>query len=204
MLEIKKKSPVPVYGAGAVFVLYCLIFPLYRTWHFIVLAVAAALCYVLLSMKFKGTTEFVEIPEAPTGNAEVDALLDNGKQTVAELKALREKVPGVRQKLDEIINVTEMIFKKLHSSPGVYRSVKRFADFYLPTTMKLLRTYESFSTKSVRGEHIEETLRGIDSALDSVLASYKKLYDSLYKNVALDIETDIIVLENLLKQEGLM
>ena len=204
MLEIKKKSTVPVYGVGVVFVLYCLIFPLYRTWHFIALAVAAVLCYVLLSMKFKGTTEFVEIPEEPTGNAEVDALLDSGKQTIAELKALREKVPGVRQKLDEIINVTEMIFKKLRSTPGVYRDVKRFSEFYLPTTMKLLRTYESFSTKSVRGENIEETLRGIDSALDSVLASYQKLYDSLYKNVALDIETDIIVLENLLKQEGLM
>ncbi|MCL2409671.1 MAG: 5-bromo-4-chloroindolyl phosphate hydrolysis family protein [Oscillospiraceae bacterium] len=204
MLEIKKKSAVPVYGAGAVFVLYCLIFPLYRTWHFIILAVAAVLCYVLLSMKFTGTTEFVEIPEEPTGNAEVDALLDNSKQTITELNALREKVPGVRQKLDEIIDVTEMVFKKLHSTPSVYRDVKRFADFYLPTTIKLLRTYESFSTKSVRGEHIEETLRGIDSALDSVLASYQKLYDSLYKNVALDIETDIIVLENLLKQEGLM
>lgn len=52
MRETKKKSIIPVYGFAAVWVAYCLIFPLYRTWHFIVLACSAALVYVVLTVLF--------------------------------------------------------------------------------------------------------------------------------------------------------
>ena len=52
MIEIKRKSIVPVYGVAAVWVLYCVVFPLYKTWHFIVLACSAAVVYFILSQIF--------------------------------------------------------------------------------------------------------------------------------------------------------
>jgi len=208
MIEIKKKSVIPVYGVAAAWVLYCAFFPLYKTWHFIVLACLAALVFVVLSVIFPGRTERIEAPEAPvsTGDEQADALILEGKNAVDEMRRLRGSIPGdnVRRKLDEIIAVIDSIFKRLAEDTGDYKQVKRFADFYLPTTIKLLHTYDRFGQSGAGGENITGTMERIDTALDTILDSYRKFFDSLFAHEALDIETDIQVLETMLKNEGLM
>jgi len=208
MIEIKRKSVIPIYGFAAVWVLYCLIFPLFQTWHLIVLACAAVLAFVILSKIFPGKVEYIEVPVEPerSGDEKIDELLIEGERAVVEISRLRSSIldERVRKKLDEIIPVTDSIFKKLLIEPNVYSQVKRFADFYLPTTIKLLHTYDRFGKSGSGGEHVTGTLEQIDTALDSVLVSYKKLYDSLFANQALDIETDIEVLEMILKRDGLL
>jgi hypothetical protein len=178
------------------------------TWHFIVIACLAVLVYIVLSMIFPGKTVFIEIPAEPerSGDDKIDALLADGEKAVAEMRRLRDSIAGevVRQKLDDIISVTDKIFKKMLQEPGAYKQVKRFADFYLPTTIKLLHTYDRFGQSGASGENISGTMDRIDSALETILESYKKFFDSLFANQALDIETDISVLETLLKREGLL
>ena len=206
-MEIKKKSVAPVYGAAVVWALYCIIFPLYKTLHFFVPVCLAVLSYVILSAIFPGKTEFVEIPEEPkrTGNEEIDALLAEGERAVAEMRRLSNSIPGdaLKTKIGNIISVTDKIFKDLLEDPDDYKQVKRFADYYLPTTIKLLHAYDRFGRSGIEGDNITGTLDRIDTALDRILISYEKFFDSLFENQALDIETDIRVLENILKQEGL-
>ena len=208
MIEIKRKSVIPVYGVAAVWVFYCVFFPLYRTWHFIVLACLAVLAYFALSLFFPGRVERIEVEEEPerTGNEEVDALLAEGEVAVAEMLRLRDSIPDapVRQKLDSIVAVTDKIFKNLLQYPENRKQVKRFADFYLPTTIKLLHSYDRFGQKGAWGDNITGTLGRIETALDSILESYGKFFDSLFEAQALDIETDIIVLKNMLKRENLL
>ena len=206
MREVKRKSVIPVYGVAAVWCLYCAFFPLYKTWHYIVLACSALVAYALLSLVFKGKTEYVEIPEEPvrTGDELIDALLEEGETVVAELRGLNASIDdsAVHAKFDEIITVIDKIFKDLTEDPGDYKQVKRFSDFYLPTTVKLMRAYDRFTKTNADGENISGTLDRICNSLDLILDSYKRFFDSLFENQALDIETDIRVLENLLKQEG--
>ena len=208
MIEIKKKSVIPVYGVAAAFVVYCAFFPLYKTWHFIVLACSAALAYIILSAVFPGKTEYIEAPEEPvrTGDEKIDALLSEGEAAASEMRGLRDSIPdlAVRNKLDEIISVIDSIFKKTREDANCYKQVRRFADFYLPTTMKLLHTYDRFSRSGAEGENISGTMERIDTALDTIHDSYRKFYDSLFQHQALDIETDIRVLESMLKNEGLL
>jgi len=208
MIEIKKKSIVPVYGVAVAWVLYCTFFPLYRTWHFIALACTVVLVYVALSTIFPGKTEHIEVPEEPerTGDEKIDALLAEGERAVSEMRSLRGAISdeAVRRKLDNIIDVTDKIFKKLLVEKNVYNQVKRFADFFLPTTIKLLHTYDRFGQSGALGENVSGTMERIDTALDTILDSYKKFFDSLFENQALDIETDILVLETMLKKEGLL
>ena len=208
MIRKKKKSVIPIYGIAAVWALYCVVFPLYRTWHYVALAFSAVLAYAVLSFVFPGKTEYIEIPEEPerTGDAQIDALLADGENAIREMRNLRETIPGkqVRQKLDEIISVIDMIFKKLLQDPNAYNQIKRFADFYLPTTIKLLHTYDRFGQSGASGENITGTMARIENSLDSILESYKKFFDSLFANKALDIETDIQVLKTILKREGLL
>lgn len=208
MREVKRKSAIPIYGVAAVWLLYCLIFPLYKTSHFCFLIGCAAAAYVVLSFVFPGKTEYVEAPEEPvrTGDEQIDALLEEGERTVAELRGLSSVIAddSVRGKLDEIIIVTDKIFKDVIDDPTDYKQIKRFSEFYLPTTTKLMHAYERFRRTGAGGDNISGTLARIDGALDTILDSYRKFFDSLFENQALDIETDIMVLENMLKQEGLL
>jgi len=208
MIEIKQKSVVPVYGLAAAWVLYCAFFPLYKTWHFIVLACSCALVFVVLSLIFPGKTKCIEVPAEPTrtGDDRIDTLLAEGEKAVAEMRRLYDAIRDgtVREKVGEIIFVTDKIFKKLPDDPNDYKQIKRFADFYLPATIKLLHTYDRFGQSGARGENIDGTMERIDTALDTILESYKKFFDSLFENQAIDIETDIRVLESMLRKEGLM
>jgi len=208
VIEIKKKSVVPVYGVAAVWALYCLVFPLHRPLHFIALVCVGALSYVVLSAIFPGKTVSIEAPVEPvrTGDEKVDALLTEDRKSLGEMKTLRDAIPNdeVRTKADKLISITDQIFNKLQAEPNVYTQVKRFADFFLPTSVKLLRTYSQFDQSGVAGENITSTMERIDSALDMTLTSYKKFYDSLFENQALDIETDISVLETMFKRDGIL
>jgi len=208
VIEIKRKSIVPVYGTAAVWALYCLVFPLYRTWHFIVLACLGVVAYILLSKLFPGKIERIEVPKEPqrTGDDKIDALLAEGEMAVAEMRRIRGTIPdkSVQAKIDELVDITDKIFKKQLVEPIVYNQVKRFADFFLPTSIKLLNAYDRFGQSGVAGENITSTMERIDTALDTTLNSYKKFFDSLFENQALDIETDISVLETMLKRDGLL
>lgn len=212
MREIRKKSAVPIYGMAAVWLIYCLFFPLLMFWHFAVLIILSVGAYMLLSLVFPGTTEYVKEPEKPvsTGNEEIDRLLEEGRRAVGEMNRLRASIKNdsVCRKIGELIVVTEKIFKSLEEDHDDLRQVKRFASYYLPTTIKLLNTYDrmggiSAAGETFKGENITGTMARIEDILDTTLEGYKKQLDALFANQALDIETDIVVLENMLKREGL-
>ena len=207
-MEIKKKSVVPVYGFAIVWVIYCLLFPLFKTIHFIILSCVSVLSYIILSAKFPGTTEYQEIPVEPvrTGNELIDALLEEGEKAVIEMTRVCAGITNdeLKTKVRGIITVTDKIFKNLHDDPGDYKQVKRFSDFYLPTTIKLLSSYDRAAKSETQGQNVTDILSQIDSVLDTILDSYEKFFDSLFENQVLDIETDIVVLESILKREGLL
>ena len=207
MKEVRKKSVVPLYGMAAVWVVYCLVVPLYKPLHFLFLAIAGAVAYTGLSLVFPGTTEYIKEPEKPveTGDTKIDALLREGERAASEMCAAHARIEDakVHEKVGEIIEITDKIFKNILDDPSDYRQVKRFSEFYLPTTIKLLHAYDRLGKSGVEGENITGTIKRIDEILDTIITSYKKFFDSLFENQALDIETDIQVLESMMKKEGL-
>lgn len=204
MKTIKKPSVVPVYGTAAVWALYCLIFPMYRLSDFLILIALGIVSYVVLTKLFPGKTVTVEEP-VTTGNEEADALLREGEAAVKELRRLRSSVPNakVAAKIDRLTELTDKIFKDIVDDPEDIPQVKRFAGYYLPTTMKLLNAYDRMSSQAVSGTNISGTLNRIEDILDTTVEAYEKQLDALFQNQALDIETDIDVLEAMLKREGL-
>lgn len=156
---------------------------------------------------FPGKTEYVEIPKEPetTGDPEIDALLREGELAESEFRRLRDsiRVASIKMKIDELMEVTGKIFADVKEDPADYPQVKRFASYYLPTTLKLLNTYDRLCMQDAAGQNITETMKRIENALDTTIQAYKKQLDALFENQALDIETDITVLENMLKKNGL-
>ena len=76
--------------------------------------------------------------------------------------------------------------------------------YYLPTLLKLLRSYDHMEEQGIRGENIRRTMQEIETVLDTVVEAFNKQLDNLFQEEALDISSDIQVLENMMSQEGLL
>ena len=206
MREVKKGSPAPLYGAAAVWALYCLLFHPYRPIHFLIMIVLAVAAYFVMNKLFPGHTEYVEEPTEPvsTGNEEIDALLRQGDEAVAEMNKLKTVIKSdeVRTKITTIADLTDKIFKDLVNDPADLPQVRRFASYFLPTTLKFLNSYANMEAEGVAGQNISGTMTRIENILDTTVSAFQKQLDSLYANQALDIETDITVLEGMLNRDG--
>jgi hypothetical protein len=207
MKEIKKRSPIPLYGTAAIWVLCTLFMPLYKPSHFLYLILIGVASFGMLTRLFPGTVEQVKEPEVPftTGNDEADALLREGETAVKELERLKNSInnPAVCEKIGTIQELTDRIFKDIIDDPSDIPQVKRFSNYYLPTTLKLLNAYDRMSSEKIKVDNITDTMSKIEDILDTTIEAYKKQLDALFYNQALDIETDIAVLEGMLKREGL-
>ena len=76
-------------------------------------------------------------------------------------------------------------------------------DYYLPMTVKLLRAYADMDAQPVQGDTILSSKREIEDTLDTLNRAFEKLLDELFQDTALDVSSDISVLQTLLAQEGL-
>ncbi|MCL2400702.1 MAG: 5-bromo-4-chloroindolyl phosphate hydrolysis family protein [Defluviitaleaceae bacterium] len=146
----------------------------------------------------------VQEPE-PSGNLEVDAIICEGFALITELKITKSKIKNesIVKNTDEIIDVSNKIIEKLRRNPELFSSAKRFLNYYLPTTTKLISNYHYMESQGVDGENISGTMQKIEGTLETLKNSYKNQLDSLFSHAALDLSTDIDVLENILKQDGL-
>ena len=135
----------------------------------------------------------------------IDPILEEGDRALGEMRRLKTTItdPAVQGKIDEIMDITEKIAKDAIEDPSDVPQIKKFFRYYLPTTIKLLNAYDRMSSQGIDGENIDKSLNNINEMLDVAIAAYKKRLDSLFENQALDIETDIDVMNQMLEREGL-
>ena len=76
-------------------------------------------------------------------------------------------------------------------------------NYYLPTTLKLLNAYDRMSSQGVEGQNISGTMERVESMMSTIVTAFERQLDSLFGDQALDISTDITVLENMMAREGL-
>lgn len=136
---------------------------------------------------------------------EVQEVVDEGSRAHAELTRLYAVIPdlGVKHKVQEILDVSDKIVADAVADPSDVPQIKKFLDYYLPTTIKLLNSYERMEAQGIEGKNISKTKDSINEMLDTAIEAYKRLLDSLFANQAMDVETDIQVMNTLLKREGL-
>jgi len=213
MATVKKirRSVAPFYGVAAVWVVYALAFDLYRPTHFIFAAVLSAGVYLLLRTVCKDEEYEVEIPDPPkpepasTGNPELDKMIRDGALAVEEMKRLDENIDDekISQAIRELEQTSQAIFQQVREAPEKLPQIRKFMDYYLPTTLKLLNAYDRMSSVGVGGENIDGTKERVEAIMDTIVAAFDKQLDGLFGAEALDVSADITVLETMLAREGL-
>ena len=213
------KPVLPVYTIAAIWLMYSFFFPIFSIARLVWVASLAALGYHFVksiigdkAKKPEQTAQPVEpvkpaaapAEEKPKYAPEVQAIVDEGKKAHDELERLYFSIPdlAVKRKVKELMEVSDKIVQDAIDDPSDVPQIKKFLDYYLPTTIKLLNAYDRMGAQGIEGENIGKTMSSINEMLDTAIDAYKKLLDSLFANQAMDIETDIDVMNTLLRREG--
>lgn len=212
MTTRKKVSVLPVYLVGAVWLGYALLFPLHRVSDYLICAGLSLAAFVL--GKAIWPDKVYQTPEAPKAEAkkpekeedpQTAALRKERDRAVSELRRLNDAIPDekISAQIDHLEEVTGKIIDYVIAHPEKKPQISRFLDYFLPTTIKLLNAYDRMDSAGVSGSNINTTKQKVEQMLDTLCSAFDKQLDALFGDEALDISTDITVMENLLAQEGL-
>lgn len=210
----KKKDKKPlraaIIAAAAALVLGSLIFRPTRWQHYLIFAAALALIGRVVYIMAQGVDTSKKAPtQKPiqkTGNEKADAMVDKGLELLRDIREEDERIPDpeLTKKIARLEDVSNRIVRAVADQPEKAPQVRRFLNYYLPTTLKLLQGYRRMDERQVEGRNAAETKQQVQEAMDMILKAFDRQLDAIYESDMLDVSTDIDVLETLLRQDGLV
>ncbi|MGN0167771.1 MAG: 5-bromo-4-chloroindolyl phosphate hydrolysis family protein [Acetatifactor sp.] len=144
-------------------------------------------------------------PPQPASNSELDDMIAEGQDCIRKLRDMNDNIAGeeISAKLFRLENLLKEIFEGLREHPEQMPQMKKFMNYYLPTTLKLVGAYEEFDDLSAQGEEILEAKAEIEKTLDSINSAFEELLNRMFRSTAFDVTTDAQVLQTMLAKEGL-
>ena len=226
MAKHVKRSVLPIYLVGFFWLGYALLFSLRSAGQYLLCAALSGVVFVLGKALFPDKT--YDLPEEkeqskqeaakgdakektqakteqPAPSPEVAALMKERDRAISEMRRLNDNIPDPRlsQQIDHLEEVTGKIVDQVVSQPKKLPQIRRFMDYYLPTTLKLLNAYDRMDSTGIAGDNITATKDKVSAMMDTIVHAFDRQLDALFGEEALDISTDITVMENLLAREGL-
>lgn len=136
---------------------------------------------------------------------EIREAIKYGRDFISQIKDANVEIPGeeISNKLYKLEEVTGQIFDYVEHHPNKFPEIKKFTEYFLPTTLKLVDAYKKLDYQPIEGENISTAKKEIEETMDTINHAFENLLDSLFEDMAMDISTDISVLETMLIQEGL-
>ena len=221
-----KRSVIPIYAIGAVWLLY--IVKLGTIRGVISCAVVSAIVYAILRIVLPGSKQPEQAPEAdeqpqaaqpepekqePPKEAEktekippeLQSVINQGNTSIAKIRQLNDAIPDERMsaQIDLIERLAAQIFDCVKAHPEKLKQIRQFLNYYLPTTIKLMEQYVTLQDQGMKTENIEDGMQKIEGLLDKVIVAFQRQLDSLFETDVVDITADIRVMEQMMASEGL-
>ena len=130
---------------------------------------------------------------------------DQYQKILDELRRVNDAIPDeeMTDKISRLEAVSAKIFEQARTDPDKLPQMRKFMDYYLPTSLKLLNTYAELDKQGVEGENITESKHRIEQTMDTLVKAFETQLDRLFASDALDVSTDIDVMQNMLRADGL-
>ena len=124
---------------------------------------------------------------------------------LAEIKAVNDAIDNEKlsAQIDRIGVITAKILDYQKAHPEKAPQLHSFLSYYLPTTLKILRAYGQLEDQEISGQNITAAMQRIEGMMDKVVEGFEKQLDLLFQGDAMDITTDVEVLERMLAKDGL-
>ena len=110
--------------------------------------------------------------------------------------------PVISAKIDRLEDLAGKIFRIVEEEPEKKPKASTFLNYYLPTTQKLLDSYADFEEAGVSGENVSQAKQRIADTMDKIVAGFERQLDQLYQSDAMDVDSDIRVMEQMLRRDG--
>ena len=239
MAKHVKRSVIPIYLVGVVWLVFGLGLRLYQPVDYILCALVSVAAFVVgkaifpdKSYQIAGAEDEEEKKQAgekaqaereerqrreqeekarqaqqakSTGNPEIDKLILERERALSEMRRLNDSIEDetISAQIDHLEEVTRQIIDQVIQEPKKLPQIRRFLNYFLPTTLKILNAYDRMDAVGISGENIDATKAKVEDMMGTIVKAFDKQLDSLFGAEAMDISTDITVMENLLAQEGL-
>lgn len=110
--------------------------------------------------------------------------------------------PAISAKIDRLEDLAGKIFRIVEEEPAKKAKASTFLNYYLPTTQKLLDSYADFEEAGVSGGNVSQAKQRIADTMDKIVAGFERQLDQLYQSDAMDVDSDIRVMEQMLRRDG--
>ena len=245
MAKRTKRSVLPIYLVGAVWLVFGLFFSLYRPVDYVLCALVSLGAFIFGKAVFPDRE--YQLPEdeeerrrkqaeeahaareqaqkdrearqrqaqeaearqaqqtKSTGNPEIDKLILERDRALSEMRRLNDSIEDetISAQIDHLEEVTRQIIDQVIREPKKLPQIRRFLNYFLPTTLKILNAYDRMDAVGISGENIDATKTRVENMMGTIVKAFDKQLDNLFGAEAMDVSTDITVMENLLAQEGL-
>lgn len=201
----KRVRPVlPLYLAALACLLAALVFPPYTLANLALVAVCSGAVYAL-GRRFCPVRVVRTLVPYATGSEDVDALLTGIAANLDALHALNDAIPdpALSRSMDRMEKAGRSIVAVVEGAPDKARQIDRFARYYLPEVVKLMGAYANLEKNGVRGENAAQIETELRRNAETTATAFENQLDALYSAEALDISTDIEVLDSILKSQNL-
>ena len=204
-IEVRRKSVLPWYFAGLVWLVGALALPIYQLWALVVVAVLSVVGFVAARRVCPDVVSRKEVPFM-TGKEDADqmlALIDQKRRELHELNVRIEDAP-LSAAMDRMEKACLGILDEVEQHPEKAVQVRRFANYYLQDAVKILTLYAELEEKGVQGENAAGVRAEVAQNAQTIATAFENQLDSLFARDALDISTDLEVLNGMLKGQGLV
>ena len=204
-IEVRRKSVLPWYFAGLVWLVGALALPIYQLWALVVVAVLSVVGFVAARRVCPDVVSRKEVPFM-TGKEDADqmlALIDQKRRELHELNVRIEDAP-LSAAMDRMEKAGLGILDEVEQHPEKAAQVRRFANYYLQDAVKILTLYAELEEKGVQGENAAGVRAEVAQNAQTIATAFENQLDSLFARDALDISTDLEVLNGMLKGQGLV
>ena len=145
-------------------------------------------------------------PADPEERKEIREILERGNAYIRKVREVNDQIPDTDEMSTTLYRLEEImhrIFEQVQKQPESAAGLRRFMDYYLPTTEKLLDAYVELDRQPVSGENVVKTKKEIDEALDVINDAFENLLNNMFENMAWDISSDISAMKTMMIQDGL-
>ena len=223
----KQRSVVPVYLIAVVWFIGGFFFRVHRPLGFAVLVAISAAVFLIARQIWRDRTIVVTKPDPeprqkaepkaepePTAakaepeqpeDPEIAALRQDRDRAVGEMRRLNDSIedPTLSRHIDHIEATTGKIFAYVMAHPDQKSQIRRFLNYYLPTTLKLLNAYDRLDEAGISGVNIDGAKGKISEVMAAIVSAFDRQLDALYQGEVMDINAEIKVLQSLLTGDGL-
>ena len=190
MAFVRKKSVLPIYLVGGTWLVWSLAAPLYKPTHYIMAGLASAAVYYLgkiilpdrgyeiddLEEDDNESEPQPQKPQAEPVSPEVQQLLQERDRALSEMRRLNDAIQDqtLSQQIDRLEHTTQKIMDAVVKSPDKLPQIRRFLNYYLPTTLKLLNAYDRMDATGVEGANIDGTKGRIEDIMSTICTAFDR------------------------------